>query len=115
MLHKFSLPAFVNAVAWEQRERGGRYYYRSIRDGERVRKEYVGAGELARITAEGDVLKRARREGERQRGREEVERLEDLAAPVLEIDEAAEVLTHAALVASGYHRHKGEWRRERTT
>jgi hypothetical protein len=37
-----------------------------------------------------------------------------LAAPVLEIDEAAEVLARAVLVASGYRRHKGEWRRERT-
>jgi hypothetical protein len=34
-----------------------------------------------------------------------------LAAPVLEISEAAEILVRAHLIACGYHRHKGEWRR----
>ena len=36
-----------------------------------------------------------------------------LAAPVLEISEAAEILVRAHLIACGYHRHKGEWRRAR--
>ena len=115
MLHVFTLPAFVTVMAWETRERGDRYYYRSVRDGERVRKVYLGTGEFARIAAEGDVIRRAKREGERQRGREAVEGLEALAAPLEELDEAAEVLTRAVLVAGGYHRHKGVWRRERTT
>jgi predicted nucleic acid-binding protein len=80
-----------------------------------VRKEYVGTGELARIISEGDAIRRATAEGERQSQRAEVERIEDLAAPVLELDEVAEVLARAVLIAGGFHRHKGEWRRERTT
>ena len=32
-----------------ERRDGRLYYYRSVRDGEKVRKLYVGAGEVARI------------------------------------------------------------------
>ena len=116
VLHKSNVPASVTAMAWEKRARGGRYYTRTYRDKDgRVRREYIGAGELARIAAEADTIYRSAQEVERERQRAEVERLEVLAVPLVQIDEAAEVLAQAALVASGYHRHKGEWRRERTT
>jgi hypothetical protein len=116
VLHVVSLPAFVTAMAWEERKRGRRYYTRSFRDKDgRVRREYIGTGEIAEAIAHADETMRQVRKLERERQRAEVERLEALVAPVLEIDEAAEVLARAALVASGYHRHKGEWRRERTT
>ena len=58
---------------------------------------------------------RAAQEHERRVEAMELERLEALAAPVLELCEAAEVLARAHLIAGGYHRHKGEWRRERST
>jgi hypothetical protein len=99
-------------MAWERR--GGRaYYYRSVRVGERVKKEYLGAGEVAEALAQADETIRRVRELERARGRAEAERLEDLADPVLRLDEAAEVLLRAELVAAGFHRHKGVWRRGR--
>jgi hypothetical protein len=91
--------------------RGGNlYYYRSVRRGDEVRKVYMGSGELARTAHERDVVSRAAEEHRRQEERGELEKLEALAAPVLEVDEAAEVLARAALVAGGYRRHKGEWR-----
>jgi hypothetical protein len=97
---------------------GSLYYYRSVREGERVRKVYVGSGEFAEALAKSDEaikrIKQAEREAELERDRQEVEHLEALAAPALEIDEATEILARACLVANGYHRHKGEWRRERT-
>jgi hypothetical protein len=89
------------------------YYYRSVRNGQEVRKVYVGAGEIARISHEGDMLRRTGREAQRKREKAELERLEALAAPVLELSEAAEILVQAHLIATGYHRHKGEWRRAR--
>jgi hypothetical protein len=102
-------------MALEKRD-GNLYYYRSMRDRKgRPRKVYLGTGELARIVSEQDAIRRAAEEAERKRQRAEVERLEALAAPVLEIDEAAEVLARASLIASGYHRHKGEWRHARNT
>jgi hypothetical protein len=95
-------------------KRGGNlYYYRSIRRGDKVRRVYVGSGELATIAHERDLMERAVEEGRRQEERRELEKLERLAAPVLEIGEAAAVLTRAHLVAVGYRRHKGEWRMRR--
>jgi len=100
-------------VAWEGRERGGRYYTRSRREGGRVVREYVGTGPLAELAAQEDRERRELEEARREREREELERLEALAAPVLEVSEAAEILAHAHLVAAGYRRHKGEYRRAR--
>ena len=112
VLHERGFPALVTAMAWERR--GGRaYYYRSVRDGERVKKEYLGTGEIAEALARSDETIRRVRELGRARERAEVERLEDLAAPARELDEVAEVLARAHLVAAGYRRRKGEWRMRR--
>jgi hypothetical protein len=99
-------------VTLERRD-GRLYYYRSVREGEKVRKVYVRAGEFARICSETDILRRSSRRARREQERAELERLEALIAPVLELSEAAEVLAHAHLIAAGYHRHKGEYRRAR--
>ena len=100
-------------MAWEERN-GRRYYYQSERDEDgKVRKKYIGAGDLAETIAHADeTIQRARRE-RRERELEELERAQALAAPVLEIDEAADVLARAHLVAGGYRRRKGEWRLRR--
>jgi hypothetical protein len=100
-------------MAWEERERGGPYYTRSRREGGRVVREYVGGGLAGRLASESDRIERERREEralEEKRGRE---KLEALAALVLELEEAATVLVRAHLIAAGCHRHKGEWRRAR--
>ena len=89
------------------------YYYRSVREGERVRKEYVGSGTLGEVAAALDELKRRQREDEAAYWREEHERLEQGAAFVRELEEAAEVFIRAQLLASGFHKHKGQWRRKR--
>jgi hypothetical protein len=102
----------LSAVAWEERERGGRYYTRSRREGGRVVREYVGGGLAGELAAEAD-RKRELEEAQREREREDIERIKALAAPVLEVSEAAEILVHAHLIAAGYHRRKGEYRRAR--
>jgi hypothetical protein len=99
-------------MALEQRN-GSLYYYRSERVGGRVRKVYLGSGSLAELWAEAERVERERCEADREREHAELERLESLAAPVLEIDEAADILTRTHLIAAGCHRHKGEWRRAR--
>jgi hypothetical protein len=100
-------------VAWEERERGGRYYTRSRREGGRVLREYVGGGLAGELAAEADRERRELEEAQRKREREDIERIKALAAPVLEVSEAAEILARAHLVAAGYHKRKGEWRRAR--
>jgi hypothetical protein len=93
-----------------------RYYYQSVRDEDgRVVKTYVGAGEIAEAIAHADETRRSARESRHAKERELLERAEALAAPVLAIDEAADILARAALVAAGFHQHKGEWRRARST
>ena len=100
-------------MGWETRERGGRYYYRSVRVGGKVRKEYLGVGEVAEALARSDETMRRVRELERGRWRAEVERLENLTDAARQLDDAAEVLARAHLVAAGYHEHRGQWRRMR--
>lgn len=99
---------------WESRERGGLYYTRSRKEGGRVVREYVGSGVLGEIAALEDKYERRRREEEAAFWKEERERLEELAVPVDELCEAAEILARATLLAAGYRRHnRGEWRKRR--
>jgi hypothetical protein len=100
-------------VTLERRD-GRLYYYRSVRDGERIRKVYVGAGEFARICSETDLLRRSSRRAHRERERAELERLKGLVALLEEVSEAAKVLLIAHLVDGGYRKRKGEWRRARS-
>ncbi len=76
-------------------------------------REYVGSGPLAEIVAASERTKRELADDERKEEKTELERLEALTAPVLELSEAAGILVRAHLIAAGYHRHKGEWRRAR--
>ena len=94
--------------------RAGRpYYYRHVRDGEKIRKEYVGSGIVAELASEADRIARERAAAEKDRNERELELLEALIVPILELNQAAEILVRAEFVASGYHRRKREWRRTR--
>ena len=99
-------------MAWETRN-GNRYYYRSVRDGEKVRKEYVGTGPLALLAAEADETRRLLRQRQREQELEELERLREADALAERLFEDVEALARAVLVASGYRNHKGEWRLRR--
>jgi len=99
-------------VAWERRG-GNLYYYQAEREDGQVRKRYIGAGEEAELIAHADAALRRAREQRAAREGAELARLEALCAPVLEFSEAAGVLARAQLVASGYRRRRGEWRRAR--
>ena len=99
-------------MAWERRG-GNLYYYQSEREGGRVRKRYVGTGEIAERIAQADATIRRTRTERRERARAEIEEAEGLASMADELDDAAEVLVRAEMLAAGYHRRKGEWRRRR--
>ena len=100
-------------MGWEVRNGAGPYFYRSVRSGDRVKKEYCGGGRLGRLAAQLDELERQQREEETTYWREERERLERSAAFLHELEEAAKVLVRAHLLASGCHQHKGQWRIQR--
>ena len=76
-------------------------------------REYVGCGEEAELLAHADEAIRRDREQRVAEERAALWRLRELAAPVLELSELAEILARAHLVVGGYRNHKGEWRRRR--
>ncbi len=96
-------------MGWEER-RGRLYYYRSVREGKRVRKQYVGGGALGQLVAQLDELKRCLRKDEEAAWKEQSERLERSAGFLRELEETAQILVRAQLLVSGFHRHKGTWR-----
>ena len=100
-------------MAWETR-RGRRYYYRSVRRGGRVVKEYFGTGRVAELCAQLDALTLERRAIERQDRAAERDRCDALEARTLELIELTDALVAATLTVAGYHRHdRGAWRRRR--
>jgi hypothetical protein len=101
-------------MGWETRKRGaGPYYYRARRVGGRVRKEYRGSGMVGELAALLNETQRQQREAEASRQREERERFEKSMSFLNELEDAAEILVQAVLVAGGFRRRKGQWRMAR--
>jgi hypothetical protein len=109
-------------LAWETRKGTKQQYYtRSRRVNGYVQREYLGSGELARLSAEIDTAAREsqtalRRIAAQQRQCEQEHR-EAIYAAILTPLDALDVLCQAAmrrgLLAAGYHQHKrGEWRKQ---
>jgi hypothetical protein len=92
----------------EQRK-GNLYYYEKKRVGNRVVSEYVGSGMLALIgQARADEKAIVRQFIKRQKA--------DIAKLEAEVDLVfgwIDNLSSSQLIASGYHRHKGQWRKRR--
>jgi|SRR5215203_2416907 len=99
-------------MGWEER-RGRQYYYRSVREGKRVRKEYVGGGALGRLAAQLDELECQQREEETAYWRENRKHFEQSAVFIGELEEATQILSQAILITAGFHKRRGEWRRLR--
>ena len=99
-------------MGWEKR--GHRlYYYRKRREGKRVIPEYVGRGELAEAIATLDALDRHEQERERAALRDAREAQRGVDQAIDTAGELVRALARAVLFASGYHKHKGQWRKRR--
>jgi hypothetical protein len=93
---------------------GRPYYYRSIREGDRVRSQYLGPSERGGLFAIPDLEDRLEREERRDAVR--AGQAEDAAATeaLQEWFDRAETLANAVMIAAGYHwHHRGSWRRRR--
>lgn len=97
-------------MGWEERK-GRLYYYRKRRVGEQVVSQYVGTGPGAEACAAFDRAARETRKRQRQKLRKEREALDEEARQVRGVIDQIRTLTHATLVAAGYHTHKGQWRK----
>ena len=100
-------------MAWEQR--GNRsYYYRSVRSGPRVIKEYAGTGLAGMLAEEFDAEQREQRACEQERRERACARWADLEQSARELEDLSDLLTAASLTVAGFHRHdRGEWRKRR--
>ena len=100
-------------MGWERR--GNReYYYQAERVGGRVVKRYTGSGRISELAAQLDGIERMKKEADREMRRLEREEIEALDAPLAELNELANLLVRAALLAAGLRQHhRGEWRRPR--
>jgi hypothetical protein len=99
-------------MGWEQRN-GSSYYYRKERTGGRVRSVYVGKGLIGGLSAKLDASERGEKEAEREALRREIRKQDAIDAQIDEVCRMTERLTHSALIASGLHLHRGQWRRRR--
>jgi hypothetical protein len=94
-------------MGWENR-RNRKYYYRSRWVGGRVVKEYVRGGDEIKA-AEADAKRAAALRSLRQK-------LAALEAAIAPLHEFADMVTEAAMIVAGYHRHdRGPWRKRRVS
>ena len=92
---------------------GRRYYYKSEREGGRVKTTYFGAGESGLLISRMEAIDRE--EERRLRNQRRAEREENLAEEkaVAEWFDDVQAVADAAMIAAGFHKHKGQWRRKR--
>jgi hypothetical protein len=101
-------------MALETRARGSVYYYRARKEGRRVVKEYVGAGQAALLAQMLDEQHRTRQLAEAAEQRAAMAAFEAEEAPIEDLCRHIETVTRATLLGAGYHRHeRGEWRQRR--
>jgi hypothetical protein len=97
-------------VAIETRANGKQYFYRSRRIDGRVVREYVASGPEATVAAEADRQERQQREAAQAAERRELDLINAALEPLAAFEHVFEITLEAALSASGFHKHKGQWR-----
>jgi hypothetical protein len=95
-------------MAWEKRS-NNKYYYRKIRDGDKVSSVYLGKSLLTyKLSA---YLHQQKMQQQKQQARIDAEDAMDK-----ELDDLHRLIIAAAeatLLLNGYHLHKGDWRKSR--
>ena len=99
-------------MGWEQRGNNS-YYYRKARRGKHVHSEYVGRGIIGRLGLMIDQADRDRRKARRIEHSVRID-MEAAVDHLLAQDaQAIALIIEAALHISGFHKHKGQWRKMR--
>ena len=96
-------------MPWEKR-RKKHYYYSKRRCAGHVISDYVGCGETAQVIATLEALYREQRIAEQEQWRRERESTKAADAEIDSLGASIRLLVAAALLAAGYHTHKGQWR-----
>jgi hypothetical protein len=96
-------------MAWENRGRR-QYYYRSLRQGDVVVKQFVGSGEAGRFAAEADQAARFARRQAAQLRRQRNAPVDELGALLDEFDQLVDELVTCELLCAGARQHRRQWR-----
>lgn len=102
-------------MSWDQKQRGQKrgYYYRSVRDGSRVRKVYLGRGERAEEAVREMDERRRARQAETELITQERLLVAHAETQLRELRVLVRTLVEATLQLAGYHFHRGQYRRYR--
>jgi hypothetical protein len=92
---------------------GRRYYYKSEREGGRVKSIYFGAGESGLLISRMEAIDQEEREENRKQRRAEREENRAEEKAVADWFDDVQAVADAAMIAAGFHKHKGQWRRKR--
>lgn len=96
-----------------ENRKGNTYFYRKVRRGSRVFSEYVGSGDLATLLNDFERLQQQEEQEKRALERAEIKQMQATDEAAEKLHEVIDLLTNATLFASGFHRHKGTWRKKR--
>ena len=100
-------------MSWDAKSGSKRYYYRSVRDGDRVRKIYLGCGPEAEKAAREVEQRRIQRKANQEALRREQTALSGANEAIDALQTLTQGLYEAFLVANGCYQHHGQWRRRR--
>ena len=100
-------------MGWERRGNHW-YYYKKIRDGDQVRSEYCFGGDnLQEINLKVQQIRQKEKEAKQQQRKEDRQELDQIEQDFQEIETHIQNYLSGVLIAHGYHRHKGQWRKQR--
>jgi hypothetical protein len=100
-------------MAIETRRNGKQYYYRKKRIGGHVVSQYLGTGYSAHLMQRLDEHERQEAQEKREAWQAIVDAESELDAQLDEVTEVVSAYTGAALLVSGYHQHKRQWRKQK--
>jgi hypothetical protein len=96
----------------EKRKRN-EYFYKKKRLGDRVISQYVGSGITAFLAQREAIQNKQKRADEQKKLEEKRNEILKFESEIDRVFGWIEILSASELVASGYHNHKGEWRKRR--
>lgn len=99
-------------MAWETRG-NNRYYYQKKRVAGKVVSEYVGRGVMAREIALMDLEEKKERYDRNRVMRQQEEEFGLFNQQVVQLSSLVKGAVEIYFIVSGFHKHKGQWRRRR--
>jgi hypothetical protein len=97
-------------MPWQQRSKG-KYYYRSRREGSRVKHDYYGTGPAAEMVASMDATERAERQSQADADAAMRKPFEKADGLLTRLITTSEELLSAVLLAEGFYCNQRTWKR----